>query len=265
MRCQILLAVIICGITAGSVCADGLVYQLPPDGAWARYNVKTEGEQGFDNGPRQKLDIASTLTLSSVGEVTRNEQKCRWLELKTESKTEGVYPKLVLKMLIPVDRLRRGKDPLSHATLTFFNPKPIDNEKINSFIDEGFNRIQYEIDRFRDVFPKPLDEPKSLQRETIETTAGKFADCEVLWGKSDYDGPLLGDGRGVFQATYRIAIHPKAPFGVVSMKFELHGREIGEEDQPALFLKATKTLTLAETGTKAISDLPKLPAKKLDE
>jgi hypothetical protein len=187
----------------------------------------------------------------------RNEQKCRWIELKTESKAGGVYPRLVLKMLIPEERLKRGEDPLAHAMQTFFNPKPVDQKKapsVESFIDEGFNRIQYEIDRFRGVFPKPLDNPKSLNRETVITPAGKFEDCEVLTGTSNYDGPLLGHGRMVYKATYRIAIHPRAPFGVVSMQIDAECREISGSGA-VCSIKAKKILALAETGKNAISDL----------
>lgn len=244
-----------CGITGGLAHADGLVFQLPADGTWARYIVQTDGEFAYGDGPKQKLAITGTLMISSVGEVTRNEQKCRWIELKSESRTEGVYPKLVLKMLIPEDRLQRCQDPLAHARLTFFSPKPVDKEKVESFIDKGFNRIQYELDRFRDVFPKPLDNPKSLACETVETPAGKFEDGEVLTGRSDYDGPLLGDGRSVFQATYRIVVHPKAPFGVVSMQIETDGREISGEG--AVSIKVKRTLTLVETGQNAVSDFLK--------
>jgi hypothetical protein len=243
------------GLIGGLAHADGLVFQLPPDGTWARYAVKTDQEFGYGDGPKQKVEITGTLTISSVGELTRHEQKCRWIELKAESKTKGVYPKLVLKMLIPEDRLQRGQDPLAHARLTFFSPKAVDKEKVESFIDKGFNRIQYELDRFRDVFPKPLNNPKSLTRETVETQAGKFEDCEVLTGRSDYDGPVLGDGRSVFKASYRIVVHPQAPFGVVSMQIEIEGREISGEG--AVSIKAKKTLTLVETGKNAVSDLPK--------
>lgn len=250
------LVAVACGVIGGSACADGLVFQLPPDGTWARYAVKMDGEFGYGNGPKQKVAVTGTFTLSSVGEVTRTEQKCRWIELKSESKTAGPYPKLVLKMLIPEDCLQRGKDPLSHAVLTFFDPKPADKGIIESFIEKGFNRIQYEIDRFRDVFPKPLDDPKSMKGETVETPAGKFEDCEVLTGTSDYDGPLVGEARSVFKATYRIVVHPKAPFGVVSMQLELEGREINDKGPVAVAIKAKKTLTLAETGKDAVSDLP---------
>jgi hypothetical protein len=264
MQCRVfVVAVFLLFVKGNVVLADGLVFQLPPDGAWARYNVQTDGEFQLPEGPDQKLAIVGTLTISSVGELTRNEQKCRWIELKSESKAEGIYPKMVLKMLIPEDRLRRGEDPLAHAVQTFFNPKPIDKAKapsVESFIDEGFNRVQYEIDRFRDVFPKPLDNPKNLQRETAESSAGKFEDCEVLTGTSDCDGPLLNHGRGVFKANYRLVLHPKAPFGVVSMQIESDGREFSSAG--AVSVKLKRTLTLAETGKNATSDLPSTKIEK---
>ena len=39
-----------------------------------------------------------------------------------------------------------------------------------------------------------------------------------MTGTSHYDGPLSADGRMVFDAKYRITLHPDAPFGIVSMK-----------------------------------------------
>ena len=93
MRYPVLaLVAVACGIIGGAASADGLVFQLPPDGTWARYAVRTEGEFGYGDGPKQKVAITGTLTISSVGEVTRTEQKYRWIELKSESKTEGKPP-----------------------------------------------------------------------------------------------------------------------------------------------------------------------------
>ncbi|MCE9524929.1 MAG: hypothetical protein K8R36_02610 [Planctomycetales bacterium] len=245
-------------ISAGFARADGLIFQLPPDGTWAKYAVTIEGEVKPEAAP--KIAMTGTLSISSVGEITRSQQKCRWIELKFENPESKGYKKLLLKMLVPVDRLKRGDDPLSHSILTFFDPKPIDEKKLESFIDEGFNRVQYEIDRFRMDFPAPLDNPKNRIRETVETPAGKFEDCEVVTGTYNYDGPILGGARSLFNGTYRITIHPKAPFGVVSMKIKVDGREI--HDEFAGSFMATKTLVLAETGKNAVSDLPEANEKK---
>jgi hypothetical protein len=178
---------------------------LPADGTWARYAAQTEAEFKAGKMPARKLAMSSTLTVSCVGAVTRHEQKCRWIELKVETEAKGAHRRLVLKMLIPEEYLRRGRDPLAHAVTTFFNPKPADRNApaLESFIDEGFNRIQYEVDRFRNVFPKPLDDAKALKNETVKVEAGEFKDCEVIAGTSHYDGPLLNDGRSVHDATYK--------------------------------------------------------------
>ncbi len=264
MRSFILCLGVIAGCgQVGLARADGLVFQLPADGAWALYAVKTDGNSRIGE-LKQEVATTGTLTVSSVGRVTRTKQTYRWLELKAESKSEGAYPKLVLKMLIPEKRLQRGQDPLAHSVLTFFDPKPIDEKKaplLESFIDDGFNRIQYEIDRFRADFPKPLYDSKSLERETVVTPAGRFEDCEILTGTTGYDGPLIQNGRSVFQGKYRITIHPRAPFGVVAMSMESNGREIGEEDEEVLHVTFTRTLTLMATGENAVSDLPARPAK----
>ena len=145
MRRQIAgVGALLCLFTVVPAYADGLIFQLPADGTWARYAVQIEGEFKAGKLPAQRLATTSTLTVSSVGEVTRHEQKCRWIELKMESKGKGMHPEVVLKMLIPEEYLKRDQDPLAHAVSTFFNPKPADKKAapVKSYIDEGFNRIQ---------------------------------------------------------------------------------------------------------------------------
>jgi hypothetical protein len=257
---------LIASLIGSSAFADGLVFQLPPDRTWARYAVKHDGEFGHGNEPKQKLTGDGAVTVSSVGQVTRNEQKCRWIEVKQESKAhvsgDGDVSNInVLKMLVPEDRLQRGQDPLSRAHLAYFNPK--DGDKVGLPVDVGFNRIQYEIDRFRNVFPKPLDNSQSLARETVETLAGKFEDCKVLTGISDYDGPLINEGRMAYKTSYRILVHPKAPFGVVSMEIDSEGREFGRQGVVSVKFKAA--LKLMEIGKDAVSDLDKKTTDKSEK
>jgi hypothetical protein len=242
-----------------AVVADGLIFQLPADGVWARYAYEAEGAMTIGEFTLP-IAITGTSTISSVGKVKQNRETYRWIELKSESESEEVYPRLILKMRIPEKRLQRGQDPLAHSVQTFFDPKPMDEKKapsFESFIDDGFNRIQYEIDRFRPDFPKPLNDVKTLNRETVETPAGRFEDCEVITGTSGYDGPLVLDGRSVYRGTYRITIHPRAPFGVVALSMESTGREIGDDQVAHVTFK--KSLTLVATGVGAVSALPERP------
>ena len=174
-------------------------------------------------------DFTRLLTVKSLDRVRRHDQLCRWIEIGSRSTSEDVSPQpdRVLKLLIPEEYLRRGEDPLSHAVKTFFNPSPFDRSKgkIWSNIEGGFNRVQYEIDRIRPVFPKPLSNAKSEGRETLELHGRQWENCEILTGTSKYDGPLNADGRSVFKGTYRLSLHPDAPFGIVAMKISLDGVE----------------------------------------
>lgn len=265
---NLVLVAIAWGAIIGSARGDGLIFQLPPDGTFCKYAVTMEGEGGAEGEkakelPRFKMANEGTMTISSVGEVTRSQQKCRWIELKSDIPKGQGYKKLVLKMLIPEDQLTRGKDPLSHCVLTYFDPKPIDEKKLESYIDEGFNRVQYEIDRFRVSFPQPLENSKSLLRETVETPAGKFEGCEVVTGTYDYDGPILGGARSTFKGTYRIIIHPDVPYGVVSMDVKVEGREIhGDFAGNFVF---TQKMVLAEVGKNAVSALPEATEKRTNK
>ena len=49
--------------------------------------------------------------------------------------------------------------------------------------------------------------------------------CTILTGTRHYDGPLANDGRWVFDAKYRIALHTDAPFGIVSMEITADSTE----------------------------------------
>jgi len=258
MPLRIAAFVVLTGLIPGTQTAraDGLIFELPADGTWARYVVKTEAEFGFKGAQPQRVSLERTLTVSSVGQLMRNDQTCRWIELELENKggEQGAYSKLILKLLIPQEYLRRGEDPLAHPVLTFFDPKPSDRKAplLESYIDQGFNRIQYEIDRFRNVFPKPLDNPTKLKPETVETPAGKFENCEVLGGTSDLDGQLVNNGRMAYHATYRLFLHAKAPFGLVAMHAEMKGTEYGRR---AVSVSSKETLTLSESGKSATSHL----------
>ena len=99
--------------------------------------------------------------------------------------------KNVLKLLVPEQYLVRGQDPLAHPIKTFFNRNKVDEKsgKIESFIETGF---------------------KALPRQTVQVIDRDWRDCEMLEGSTHYDGPLMADGRMVFDAKYGIAFHAEA-------------------------------------------------------
>src|SRR5689334_5145591 len=108
-------------VTSKVAWADGLIYQLPPDGSWAQFSVKTVAtcEYELPDGLKlqsgvdlaTKVESESRLTLGSVGQENIEGQECRWIEVAIEptKKQEGVYDLILLKMLIPVKHLVHGE------------------------------------------------------------------------------------------------------------------------------------------------------------
>ena len=195
----------------------------------------------------QSVKLQNTVTISSVGQVRRAEQDCRWIELVMRSDDR----ENMLKVLVPEKFLTRGEDPLDHAILAFFNPKGADRAKVPP--ENGFNRIAYELDRFRPVFPMPLKEVRELPRKTIKTPIGTFTDCEVIAGTMEFDRPLMAEGRCEVKSSWQIALHPDAPFGVVQVQCQETAREFTHNTR--CDISATSTLTISGKGNNAKSKL----------
>jgi hypothetical protein len=251
---------------SGPAQADGLIFQLPPDGVEVEFRgddefhsrwvvpKEIEDQLAAEGRLEDKGKAPTVVTVSSVGRTTRAQQECRWIEVRSRSGPQAKQGN-VLKMLIPERYLKRGEDPLDHAILTFFNPKPIDRK--GGPKEQGFNRLQYEIDRFRPIFPKPLSEARELTRRTIETPAGEFEGCRIIAGKTEFDRPLLNQGRWMLKTQWEIALHPDAPFGVVQVHSRSKGIEIGGNDLTAhLTIELESTMTLSRVGKGAKSVLP---------
>src|SRR5262245_8133823 len=90
--------------------ADGLIYQLPANGASVRYDTETTGTF---NG--QERTFKGSVTISSVGEATADGEKCRWIELRMMTKRDDQERVAIAKCLIPEKYLKRGEAPGEHV------------------------------------------------------------------------------------------------------------------------------------------------------
>jgi hypothetical protein len=270
--------------TAAPSIADGLIFSLPADGTWVEYSGTHDSNYKMDFPPEvlARMDAAGkakmqsflgpqkmreTLRVSSVGSEKYGDKPCRWIELRRsvksrapETKPEQSNPNLLLKLLIPEKELVRGNSPLDSSYLTFFNPKQVDVAHIPD--DPGFDRIRYEVERFITCFPPPLKEEQRLATETIITPIGTFKDCDVIHGKAQFDRPLMSGGRWTQQATWTIALHPDAPFGVVRVKSEGTNEEIPSSG-PVMRGTTNRELTISVKGENAVSELPAAKRKRL--
>jgi len=66
--------------------ADGLLYQVPEDGAWVRFEAPYafKGE-GMEQPGRGK----GTMTMACVGTAVEGSEKCRWIEFNVHLQDSG--------------------------------------------------------------------------------------------------------------------------------------------------------------------------------
>jgi hypothetical protein len=214
--------------------ADGLIYQLPANGASVRYDTETTGSF---NG--QDRTFKGSVTISSVGEATVDGEKCRWIEIRMMNKRDDQERVSIAKCLIPEKDLGRGKAPGEHVIRGWFKQGDAEAQAFTDFRSaQGGGRLGMYL-------VGPPQNPGELDKTEIDTPLGKLA-CPAVTGTRDVE-----QGNGTTTITFENRLHEKVPFGVVSAvwKFErkMNGQVVGS---------GTTKMTLADTNTTALSELP---------
>ncbi len=234
MRSIVLAGLFISACATQVVRGDGLIYQLPANGASVRYDLETTG--AFNGQERM---FKGSLTISSVGDATVDGEKCRWIEFRMMNKRDDQERVAVAKCLIPEKHLGRGKSPGEHVIRGWF--KQGDGEP-QAFTDlksaQGGGRLA-------GYLAGPPQNSGEQEKVEIESPLGKLM-CPSVTGTQDIE-----QGNGTTTITFENRLHEKSPFGVVSAvwKFErkMNGQVAGT---------GTTKMTLVDTGTTALSELP---------
>lgn len=265
--------------------ADGLIYRLPPDGAWVRYKLTEEGKftisfppgakvpPGLKNVPRLPVKSVGSLELRSVGQGRSDGEPCRWIEMELNVEITGKMPhpatgelremkqkrQIILKLLIPEKHLAAGSDPLAHVRKLYFKdgdakPELVEDEKAK----------QYEIDRFRPLFPfAAVKIVKEFKRpfDTLDPKLGRL-ECEKHTFDSKYEGPLARGRRGwwSWQGKHEVWLNGKIPFGVASLKCTTKSHEWSGDKKrsPRGTVESTKHIVVSKIGVGAKSKLLEL-------
>ncbi len=223
---------LLCGLTVcGPSLADGLFYRLPADGTSARYALEmTMNIQG------KEITARGTMTMSSVGQVTVKDKKCRWLEVKMQVTVMDKEDLQLYKVLIAQEHLQPGKNPLEHAIKGFMKRGKGEPAEIKDF-KSGKTPLPL-------FLAGPLKETKKLAKEVIDGKLGKL-ECEGVRGTQE-----LEKDKEKIHLTYETRLHDKAPFGVVASRIQIK-LQVNQEEGTG-----TITLRLVEIGKGAKSELP---------
>ncbi len=234
------LALLVLIFVPGISSADGLIYQLPEDGTWVRFEIKGEG---IKSDGTVSVTIDGTQTLRSVGKKMVDKQPCRWIELESElnfAPTGGGTQKFseLIKLLIPEKDLAQGKDPRDHVLKAY---KGTSAENLQELDLKGAGKR--EIESLDEIFHAPLTKITKLPAATVKIDKKNWA-CKGLQGENKSD-------KVIFRTETRL--HKEAPFGVVTYKYEKERRTNGKFQ-----MKRTMEWKLVESGKDAKSAAPKV-------
>lgn len=264
-------------LMASPTLADGLIYQLPPDGSWVTYKSVYRATEVSTLKGVASPDIKGhgTLTLRSVGVGTVGKEPARWIELEAKWPPEkGVRAEgriIAWKALIPNAVLGRNADPLKNITeLHFIDRNWVLGKEPKQGVPERIEdpaRIAYEIERFRQEFPfPPTNPPAESPSSEIKTPLKTFSAIKISY-PTKFEGKLTGGkgGRLRWEGDYSLWLSKDAPFGVVAVESTTTGdEEYATADTKGVYhlngdgmrFKTFKRLELEASGTGAKSAFP---------
>jgi hypothetical protein len=235
--------VVLCVLIPTVVSADGLIYQLPGDGTWVRFDL--EGKLPGPDGT--EVTMIGSVTLSSVGTAEVDGEPCRWIEVASETKRKDGQPVTdVNKLLIPEKNLGKGKDPLEHVLKAWHKNSMVAGGTPQQIEDLKAPGARY-LNNVRPYLHGPSKTAEKLGNVAIKSKLGEL-ECEGTTGNQKIDDTL---SMLSYDYTYTIRLHDMAPFGVVTWeaktKMELDGQSLGT---------VTTKMKLSDFGKDAKSVLP---------
>ena len=236
-------------LPVGAVCADGLIVQLPEDGAWATFDMhQVKSQVNRNTGGALGGDVTQDYTLkaSSVGQTTVEGKPCRWLEFKLLYLPVESQQSVIWKVLIPEEQLKTGGDPTMHIVRGWVKVEDKPIAPIKDVADQQDGWVVDDQDMLRaNMLPRPLQDSRKLDSKMVDCKAGKL-NCIGLSGTTAWKHM----GRD-FQTADEIRLHDKSPFGVAFWDSQTE-----VDDQQLVRMTSKMTSTLSESGTTARSELP---------
>ena len=222
-----------CLFAPSALFADGLLYQLPKDGASAKYDMTMKiSEMGKD------IKVTGTLAVASVGQIEVEGQPCRWIEFNLKLAFDNKEKSSTGKFLIPEKFLKAGWDPGATMIRGWIK----DHEEPEEVMAANNPRVG----PYQFFLAGPLQNPKKLAKQTLEIKSLGKVETEGETGHNSFN-----QGRVQFEVKSENRIHPKAPFGLVQTRMECHGFINGRASS-----QLTIDLKLIEVGQDAKSTLP---------
>jgi hypothetical protein len=243
-----LLGLVILAVTTlhcNHVHAGGLIFRLPPDGTRVTYDYYQKMDsislKGYDQiftpkeleeeTKKSVRENVGSLSIASVGTENVSGEPCRWIEIVWVVSEKGVKDdvrKEASQFLIPEKYLTADADPLDHVLKVYHTEFP-GKWELRLMDREEHQKI--EIERFRQVFPKPASKANRINDrvpdQKIKTPLG-IMNCELRVFDNHFDAYLYGPApcRWQWSGIHRLWLSDDAPFGVVALELVSETQQI---------------------------------------
>lgn len=211
--------------------ADGLLYQLPQDGAWVLFDAEIALARGD-----QKVDGTGTLRMSSIGTAVEDGVKCRWIEFNLTMDANGQNRVIVSKLLVPEDQLTEGKKPVEHRVRGWIRMGA--GNEVVELSDSNLGPIPAFI-------ANPLTNVQQIEAKIVASKLGELS-CSGLTGNTEFAERTTKN-----KVAFETRRHEKAPFGVVTSRMKIDVERDGNVTE-----SLDMSLQLHDLGEAAISELP---------
>ena len=229
---------VVAATSTHSARADGLIYQLPKDGAWVTFQSTEVMINGKDVSGNEIL-----LTISSVGEATVDDEKCRWIEIKYLAPNEEPHDPIIYKLLIPEKHLGKGKAAAEHVIRGWghYGRKGTHELKNAMEVRQGIMAFNQSV---LDFLSGPPKDAKDLPKVEVDCKLGRLS-CAGVSGAYKLDlGGVAAD------VSFENRLHDKARFGVVTSAWKTKSKFADIAGDVVVSYKLTGA------GGNAVSELP---------
>ena len=239
-----LVAVLVASSSSTSA-AGGLFQTLPKDGSWTKYYMEMKSEK-----PMQTM--TGTLTLRSVGSVTENGEKCRWVEMQMEGERDGKKQGGVFKFLVKEKDFKPGAKGVPEIIRGWTQNKT--GGEVKELTDQekspdGMIVIFFGGNR-KDVKKLKAEKVIDYQKGQLKITTGTS-------GKLDIKPNPNAPANFKVNVTQSVWPHKNVPFGTAAMELQMETR-----NKDMLVSKMKMTFTVQDHGSGGKQAKSALPDKK---